>query len=97
VSPRRPFARRAALLVACALLLVALVALRGGTALAQCEPYSSDCVSPGSGAQPARPSGGVSGLAFTGADLILLLGTGTAAIGTGIFIVRRTRPRSTSR
>jgi hypothetical protein len=96
VPRRRPLARRAALLVASTLLLLAFVAFRG-VALAQCEPYSSDCVSPGSGARPTRPSGGVSGLAFTGADLILLLGTGTAAVGTGIFIVRRTRPRSSGR
>jgi hypothetical protein len=46
---------------------------------------------------PNRPSieeeAGEGLLPFTGADLTLFVATGLAAIGTGVVVLRRTRPR----
>lgn len=43
------------------------------------------------GGTEADPQGGA--LPFTGADITLFVATGLAAVGTGIFIVRRARTR----
>jgi hypothetical protein len=67
-------------------------------ALAQSEGYSEnepDVQTRFGGAnQPTVEEAADSGLLpFTGADLMLFVGTGVAAIGTGVVVLRRTRPR----
>jgi hypothetical protein len=100
---KRNNARGVLLLVTGALAgLVAAIALSSGTASAQVEPYSSSppTVSPTRTSRINTPppernplEDPDNTLPFTGADLTLFLATGVAAVGTGAFVVRRTRPK----
>lgn len=56
------------------------------------DPYGEGEIPPGKVTQPKPPSLKEE-LPFTGADLTLFAATGIAAIGTGVVVIRRTRPR----
>jgi hypothetical protein len=78
-------------------ILMALAAF-SSAALAQQEGYSNNepdvDVRFGTTNQPSIDEEAGEGLLpFTGADLTLFVATGLAAIGTGVVVLRRTRPR----
>jgi hypothetical protein len=90
-----PGRRAKAVLVA---MFVAILMTFSSVALAQQEGYSGNepdvDVRFGTTNQPSIDENAGEGLLpFTGADLTLFVATGLAAIGTGVVVLRRTRPR----
>jgi hypothetical protein len=88
-----------ALVVATAVAILMALGAFSSAALAQQEGYSETQpdvqVRFGSQNQPSivEEGEGEGLLPFTGADLTLFVATGLAAIGTGVVVLRRTRPR----
>jgi hypothetical protein len=79
-------------------IFVAILMAFSSAALAQQEGYSDNepdvDVRFGTTNQPSIDEDAGEGLLpFTGADLTLFVATGLAAIGTGVVVLRRTRPR----
>jgi hypothetical protein len=81
-------------------MFVAILMTLSSAALAQQEGYSNNEpdteVRFGTTNQPSVDEDAAAGeglLPFTGADLTLFVATGLAAIGTGVVVLRRTRPR----
>jgi hypothetical protein len=86
-----------ALVVAISVAILMALAAFSSAALAQQEGYSENQpdvdVRFGTQNQPSIEEAGEGLLPFTGADLTLFVATGLAAIGTGVVVLRRTRPR----
>ncbi|MGH2787640.1 MAG: hypothetical protein ACRDJV_06975 [Actinomycetota bacterium] len=84
--------------IATVFVMVLMALAFSSAALAQSEGYSENQPDVqtrfGGPNQPSVEEDTDSGLLpFTGADLMLFAGTGVAAIGTGVVVLRRTRPR----
>jgi hypothetical protein len=86
-----------AVVVAISVAILLALAAFSSAALAQQEGYSENQpdvdVRFGTQNQPSIEEEGEGLLPFTGADLTLFVATGLAAIGTGVVVLRRTRPR----
>jgi hypothetical protein len=82
-------------LAASVVVVILLMLAFSSVALAQTESYGEN--QPDVEArfdtpnQPSVVEEGEGLLPFTGADLVLFVGTGVAAIGTGVVVLRRTR------